>query len=410
MRRWIALGLIALLAAGSALAETDAPQPTGLLPGESLAPQTAMMPPEEARLLVGALFAAATGTDTEAERLARKDLTKEEITLRNAQLADYRARTLPWLAEALRPEEELMAETDAVPSQTPSPSPSPTPTPTPSPAPSAEAGIGTAEPPVYTAADGYAAFAGTLQGMAYLEMLASLGAEDAEGAMEITKRAVAQWMAEVDHERLAALNEDYAGWIYAPGTQIDYPIVHGEDNSYYLKRLFSGEKNSAGTLFIDYRNLGDFQDPNTLIYGHHMRNDSMFGTLTDYVDQAYFESHPLMLMMNAEEIFLLELFAGYTTSDQDHCYDIAISDENDMAEFIKEAQRKSDFTSGVQVNAADRLVTLSTCAYVFEDARYILIGRIIPVWNEEIRASIWSENGKDSNYADCPENLSGQSE
>lgn len=371
MRRWVALMLIALLAAGSAPAETIGPE-------MSPAPQPSMMPPEEARLLVEALFAAATGTDAETERLARKDLTEEEIILRNAQCADYRARTLPWLTEALRPEEELPAETAALPSQAPSP--------TPSPEPSAEAADGTAEPPVYTAADSYAAFAGTQQGRAYLEMLASMGAADAESAMEITKRAVAQWMAEVDHARLAELNEDYACWIYAPGTQIDYPIVHGEDNAYYLKRLFSGEKNSAGTLFIDYRNLSDFQDPNTLIYGHHMRNDSMFGTLTDYADQAYYEAHPYMLLMSGREICLIQLFAGYTTSDRDHCYDIAISDEEDMRQFISEAMKKTDFRSGTEVLTTDRLVTLSTCAYVFEDARYIALGRLLTIWRKEMTA------------------------
>ena len=367
--------LIALLAAGSALAETVAPD-------ASAAPQPSPMPPEQARMLVEALFAAAAGADAETERLARKDLTEEEITLRNAQRADYRARTLPWLTEALRPEEELPAETAAVPPETPSPAPSPTP----SPAPSDQAGNAAAEPPVYTAADGYAAFEETLQGMAYLDLLASMGAENEESAMEITRQAAAQWMAEVDHERLAGINGDYVCWIYAPGTQIDYPIVHGEDNAYYLKRLFSGEKNSAGTLFIDYRNLGDFQDPNTLIYGHHMRNDSMFGTLTDYADQAYFEAHPYMLLMSGREICLIQLFAGYTTSDRDHCYDIAISDEEDMRQFISEAMRKTDFRSGTEVLTTDRLVTLSTCAYAFEDARYIALGRLLTIWRKEMTA------------------------
>jgi len=208
-----------------------------------------------------------------------------------------------------------------------------------------------------------------------------MGAEDMDACLALTKEICAQWMTEIDHEMLAEMNGDYRCWIYAPGTQIDYPVVQGEDNSRYLKRLFNGERNSAGTLFVDYRNLPDFQDPNTLIYGHHMRNDSMFGTLTDYAEQTYYEGHPIMLVMTPDEIFLLEIFAGYTTSDKDHCYDIAISDEEDMAAFIEEAVRKSDFVSGVQVQTTDRLVTLSTCAYAFEDARYILIGRIVPVWD-----------------------------
>lgn len=233
--------------------------------------------------------------------------------------------------------------------------------------------------PIYTGEDSFAAFAETQAGQEYLARLESMGGTDMDSCMAVTRSLCEAWMAEVDHAMLSEMNGDYRCWLYAPGTQIDYPIVQCGDNSHYLKRLLNGERNSAGTLFIDYRNLPDFQDPNTLIYGHHMRNDSMFGTLTDYAKQAYYEEHPVMLVMAEKEIFLLEIFAGYTTSDRDHCYDIAISDEEDMAAFIDEAVRKSDFVSGVQVRTTDRLVTLSTCAYTFEAARYVLIGRIVPV-------------------------------
>ena len=374
MRRVIALLLLAaLLTLAAAHAETAAAEPTIL-------PAATLMPPEEVRAAVEALFAAVTGTDVETERLAREELTEEEILLRNEERALYRAQTLPWLIEAIRPEEPAAEELPAA-GETPSPTPSPSPEPTQTPSPGPSDGPAPEPAPVvWTAEDGYEAMTGNAWGQAYLALLSTMGAEDMEACMALTKEICAQWMDEIDHEKLAGLNEDYACWIYAPGTQIDYPIVQCEDNSYYLKRLFNREKNSAGTLFIDYRNLPDFQDPNTLIYGHHMRNDSMFGTLTDYVDQAYFEAHPYMLIMSDEEIAILELFAGYTTSDEDHCYDIAISDENDMRAFLDEAARKTNFLSGVQVQPFDRLVTLSTCAYAFEDARYIALGRMRTVW------------------------------
>ncbi len=370
MRRALCLLIALSLAACCAAAEaTDAPQPT--------------MAPEEIRLTVEALFMAAAGTDAESEKLIRKEMTGEELDERNAARAEYRAMTLPWLIEALRPTEEPATDASPDPSSSPSPSPSPTPVPTPSPAPGESA-----EPtaPVWTIEDSWAAFQENEWGKAYVERLRMMGAEDMESCMALTKEICGLWMDEVDHEKLSGMNEDYACWIYAPGTQIDYPVVHGEDNSYYLKRLFSGEKNSAGTLFIDYRNLPDFQDPNTLIYGHHMRNDSMFGTLTDYVNQAYYEAHPYILLMSAEEICIVELFAGYTTNDRDHCYDIAISDEEDMKAFLNEALRKTNFLSFVQVEPFDRLVTLSTCAYAFENARYIALGRIETVWRKGMTA------------------------
>lgn len=362
-RRLLAILLALMLLTGFAAAENVMPQPDAtMLPVYAPADMT----PEDIRAFVEAMFAAAVGTNVEHENELRMDITEEEVLERNAANADYRARTLPWLIAAFSP------VTDVEPAETQTPEPTAAPTPEPD------------ALPVYTVEDSFVAFAETEPGKAYLAQMESFGGTDPEMYLKITQEICGMWMAQVDHAKLMEMNEDYRCWIYAPDTQIDYPVVQCEDNSHYLKRMFNGERNSAGTLFIDYRNLPDFQDPNTLIYGHHMRNDSMFGTLTDYAEQAYYEGHPIMLMMTADEIFLLEIFAGYTTSDEDHCYDIAISDEEDMAAFIGEAVRKSDFVSGLQVPTTDRLVTLSTCAYAFEDARYILIGRIVMVWDSEM--------------------------
>lgn len=357
-RRLLAILLALMLLTGFAAAENVMPQPdVTMLPVYAPAGMT----PEDIQAFVEAMFAAAVGTNVEHENELRMDITEEEVLERDAANADYRARTLPWLIAAFSP------VTDVEPAETQTPEPTVNPTPEPG------------APPVYTIEDSFAAFAETEPGKAYLAQMESFGGTDPEICLKITREICGMWMAQVDHAKLMEMNGDYRCWIYAPGTQIDYPVVQSGDNSHYLKRMFNGERNSAGTLFIDYRNLPDFQDPNTLIYGHHMRNDSMFGTLTDYAKQAYYEEHPVMLVMAEKEIFLLEIFAGYTTSDRDHCYDIAISDEEDMAAFIDEAVRKSDFVSGVQVRTTDRLVTLSTCAYTFEAARYVLIGRIVPV-------------------------------
>ncbi len=92
-------------------------------------------------------------------------------------------------------------------------------------------------------------------------------------------------------------------------------MVQCSDNERYLNKLFDGRRHSGGTLFVDYRNLTNLRDPNTLIYGHRMRNKRMFGTLVFYKEQAYYESHPYMLLIDDDQIWLLELFAGYTTAD-----------------------------------------------------------------------------------------------
>ena len=357
--------------------------------------------------LVKSLFMAAAGTDFESEAKLIEELKEQEELSeklqsslppadtgieaeeeepltpreeRRAYLAKYRADTLPWLLLAFDPEAEIAGEasgeTADIPAET---------------VPADEtAGQNSADPaenspeaPLWTPGTAYARFAETDTGRNYLALTESLGAEDAESCLAITQELCRAWMEEVDHEKLSGINGDYACWLYCADTQIDYPVVQCEDNSYYLKRLFNGAKNSGGTLFIDYRNLPGFQDPNTLIYGHHMRNDSMFGILTEYGKPGFYESHPFVLMLSAEEIAIIELFAGYTTSENDHCYDIAISGEEDMAAFVQEAEEKSDFETEVEVLTHDRLATLSTCAYSFRNARYIAIGRINSAWRAD---------------------------
>ena len=340
-KRWLVLVLALCLLPGMAAC------------GEPAAAFTA----EEARTIVEALFAAAAGTTTEAEKELRASLTEEQCLERSAELATYREMTLPWLCRAFTPEMDEAADIDV-------PAPEETPI----------------VEEIWTLEDGYAALNESAMGRAYLELLRSLGFDGAEDCMQGTAQACRVWLAEIDGTALEEINSDYTCWLYCPDTQIDYPVVQGDDNSWYLHRLFNGEYNACGTLFIDYRNLPDFQDPNTLIYGHHMRNGSMFKAITFYEDQAWYEAHPYMLMISNHEIAVLEMFAGYTTSKRDHCYDIAISDENDLRDFVDEAKQKSDFSCGVEPLAGDRLVTLSTCAYAFQNARYIAIGRLNTIW------------------------------
>lgn len=331
---------------------------------------------QRAHNIVRALFMAAAGTTQEAEEEIRKELAEEEILARNAELAEYRRGTLPWLMTVLQPEEELpelseeLLPVDAAPSPTPEPSPTSMP----------EATIDPEAEPVWTPDVSYALFQTTETGRAYLELLES---KDAAGCLGETMSACRLWMSEVDHAALDEMNSDYACWLYAADTLIDYPVVQAEDNDKYLHHMFNGAYNSCGTIFIDYRNLPDFQDPNTLMYGHHMRDGSMFRSIAYYREQSYYEAHPWMLLMSEGRIDLVEIFAGYITNDRDHCYDIAISDEKDLVRFVEEAERKSDFETTVEVMPGDKLVTLSTCAYAFENARYIAIGRLTEIWRAE---------------------------
>lgn len=183
---------------------------------------------------------------------------------------------------------------------------------------------------------------------------------------------------EVDFEVLWETNEDVVGWIYCEDTPINFPIVQAEDNDYYLRRLIDGTWNSSGTLFADYRNAADFSDSNTIIYGHNMKNKGMFGTLPNYKEQSYYDEHPLMWLLTPDGNCKVELIAGYVTSSTSEIYSIGKTEE-EMFALAEQSIEKSTFTSDFQVLQGDRLVTLSTCSYEYDNARYVLIGRLIPL-------------------------------
>ena len=174
----------------------------------------------------------------------------------------------------------------------------------------------------------------------------------------------------VDFTALKQENEDIVGWLYSENTQINYPVVQSEDNNYYLRRLINGEYNIAGSLFMDYRNNSNLEDNDTIIYGHNMENDTMFGTLQEYKSQEYYDNHKVLYYFTQEKNYMIQLFAGYTISVESDIYDLSIIDESKIEESIQ----NSDFNSDVEVREEDKIMTLSTCAYEYDGARYIIMG------------------------------------
>ena len=179
---------------------------------------------------------------------------------------------------------------------------------------------------------------------------------------------------QVDFDALRAENPDVIGWLYCPDTPINYPVVQGTDNAFYLHRRLDGSKNSAGTLFMDYRNADDGSEWNSVIYGHNMNNGSMFGTLTDYEAQAYFDAHPELYWLTPERNYVIQLAAGFTTAADAELYTAFCPEEAERAHMIETWLADSDFVSGIVPEPRDQLVTCSTCAYDYQNARYVLIG------------------------------------
>lgn len=181
---------------------------------------------------------------------------------------------------------------------------------------------------------------------------------------------------EVDFDVLLEKNEDIVGWLYSEDTPINLPVAQSNDNDYYLRRLIDGAGNNSGTLFVDYRNDRTFSDRNTIIYGHNMKNKEMFGTLRNYKEQSYFDEHPMMWLLTPDGDYKIELVAGYVTPTSSDVYSFEQSEEDVLA-MVQQAVEKSTFHTDIEINPGDRFLTLSTCSYEYDNARYVLIGRMI---------------------------------
>ena len=180
---------------------------------------------------------------------------------------------------------------------------------------------------------------------------------------------------QVDFEALLAENSDVVGWLYSPDTKINYPVAQTTDNDYYLDHLLNGRPNGRGTLFMDYRNEAELSHWNTVIYGHNMNNMTMFGTLTKYKKQAYFDAHPEMYFLTPEGDYLVKIVAGFVARPNDAIFNaFNPEDAEKQKDLLESWMAASTFDSGIKPTLEDRLITLSTCTYEFKNARYVLIG------------------------------------
>lgn len=202
-----------------------------------------------------------------------------------------------------------------------------------------------------------------------------------EPTSEPAKEPEKQTKKETPDEKLIRLRKSYpdvVGWLKMDGNHINYVFVQGKDNAEYVRSNLSKKYLISGTLFLDYESPKDFSSFNTVMYGHNMRNDSMFGDLDRYEKKSYFDSHQTGTVILPNTDYHLEVFAFLVVKSTDPIlYDCNIETDEEKQAFLDYAKKNARQYRDIGVTIDDKILTLSTCAYEFDGARCILLCKAI---------------------------------
>ena len=186
------------------------------------------------------------------------------------------------------------------------------------------------------------------------------------------------------YQALHEKNPDYWGWIRIEGTRLNYPIMHTpEDSEYYIHRDFEGNSSSRGVPFLDGSCVDDCG--NYIIYGHHMKDGTMFTTLMSYADQGFYREHKDIQVEteHGQSIYLViaafysRAYAQDETGVFRYYQYLSLKDQNTFEEYVEQVKRAAIYDTGVAVTYGDQLLTLSTCDYSTENGRFVVVAKKI---------------------------------
>lgn len=177
-------------------------------------------------------------------------------------------------------------------------------------------------------------------------------------------------------EELININKDYKMWIEVPNTNINYPVVQGKDNDFYLNHDFKKKESSSGAIFIDYKNDIE-KDKNIIIYGHNMRNKSMFQNLMKFKDKGFWEQDNKITLIIDDVIYEYDIFSAYVSDAKDVNLKINFKDDKEYLKYIEDIKKKSIFSKDINIKSTDKILTLSTCSYETESSRIVICGKLM---------------------------------
>ena len=178
---------------------------------------------------------------------------------------------------------------------------------------------------------------------------------------------------------LHAVNEHIVGWVSVDGTKLNNPILQAKDNDFYLNRNFKDEHSRAGSVFMDYRNDVMDMSRNTVLYGHAMKNGTMFGSLKEYTEQDYANEHDIIYFDTLYDSYDIEVFAAYETTIDFYYIETKFKSDDEFMHFIDEVQSRSVIEMPTDIQQNDQIVTLSTCnnSVHSKDKRFVVHGKLV---------------------------------
>lgn len=190
-------------------------------------------------------------------------------------------------------------------------------------------------------------------------------------------RKISQSIESNKNKVLSSINPDYRFWLNVDNTNIDYPVVQGNNNEYYLTHDFNKNYLPSGSIFMDYRN--SFEEDNIIIvYGHHMRNKTMFGELEKFKNEKFFNGNNLIRVEYKNTTYIYEVFSVYVADLNNKDYlKVDFKDKKDKEDYLNYIKDRSLYNKDLVLTSDDNIITLYTCSYEFENARTIVHAKLI---------------------------------
>lgn len=210
--------------------------------------------------------------------------------------------------------------------------------------------------------------------------------QETEDAKTIENKRIWPDIPEVDFDTLWETNIDICAWIYVPGTQVNYPVLRNTQtadlyDSYYLQHTVDKSEGLPGAIYMEPCNMPDFTDKNTVLYGHHMKNGSMFASLDAYLDALFMEENPYVYIVTPQKNVVYQVFGAVIYDDTHIMRNYDFTDDESYQTYldslVSNGNEKDVLPEGMKATTQDRVITLSTCVKNHDDKRLLVVAVLV---------------------------------